>query len=40
MLPSQPTFEEASFTWETPEKRQKKLKAWLINQDVSKGEIR
>jgi hypothetical protein len=40
MLPNQPTYEEASFSWETPEKRQKKMKAWLINQDVSKGEIK
>lgn len=39
MLPNQPTYEEADFTWETSEKRQKKMKAWFINQDVSKGEI-
>ncbi len=35
MLPDQPTYLEAGHTWETSEKRQKKLKAWLINADVS-----
>jgi hypothetical protein len=35
MLPSQPTYAETGYTWESPGKRQKKLKAWLINADIS-----
>ena len=36
MLPSQPAYKETSFAWESPDKHQKKFKAWLINQDTSK----
>jgi 4-amino-4-deoxy-L-arabinose transferase-like glycosyltransferase len=35
MLPVQPILEETCFPWESVDKQQKKMKAWLINQDVS-----
>jgi len=35
MLPSQPAYAETCYKWERPERRQNKLKAWLINADIS-----
>jgi hypothetical protein len=35
MLPSQPAYAETRYTWESPDVCQKKLKAWLINADLS-----
>ncbi|HUU17296.1 MAG TPA: hypothetical protein VMW72_09115 [Sedimentisphaerales bacterium] len=35
LLPTQPTYMEDRRTWVSPEKHQKKLKAWLINPDRS-----
>jgi hypothetical protein len=35
MLPSQPTYKETCYLWESPNKHQKKYKAWLINHDIS-----
>jgi 4-amino-4-deoxy-L-arabinose transferase-like glycosyltransferase len=36
MLPSQPTYAETRYMWESPDACHKKLKAWLINVDISK----
>jgi hypothetical protein len=36
MLPSKPAHQEISYSWESPEKHQEKLRAWLINHDISK----
>jgi 4-amino-4-deoxy-L-arabinose transferase-like glycosyltransferase len=35
MLPAQAAYAEIQYKWELPEKHQKKLKAWLVNADVS-----
>jgi 4-amino-4-deoxy-L-arabinose transferase-like glycosyltransferase len=35
MLPSQPAYAETCYKWELPERRKNKLKAWLINVDIS-----
>jgi 4-amino-4-deoxy-L-arabinose transferase-like glycosyltransferase len=35
MLPSQPTYAETCYVWESPRIYEKKLKAWLINSDIS-----
>jgi 4-amino-4-deoxy-L-arabinose transferase-like glycosyltransferase len=35
MLPAQPAYAETCYKWELPERRQNKLKAWLINADNS-----
>jgi 4-amino-4-deoxy-L-arabinose transferase-like glycosyltransferase len=35
MLPQQPAFAETCFRWESPDRQLKKMKAWLINPDVS-----
>jgi hypothetical protein len=35
MLPAQPAYAETNYKWELPERLQKKLKAWLINANVS-----
>ena len=34
MLPQQPAFMEKCFSWESPDRQQKKMKAWLINPDT------
>lgn len=36
MLPFEPTCEETIYTWESVGAKEKKLKAWLINQAVSR----
>jgi 4-amino-4-deoxy-L-arabinose transferase-like glycosyltransferase len=38
MLPDKPTYVETAYSWESPEKRQKKMKAWLVSKDVSMAE--
>jgi hypothetical protein len=35
MLPSQPAYAETCYKWELPERRKNKLKAWLINTNIS-----
>jgi 4-amino-4-deoxy-L-arabinose transferase-like glycosyltransferase len=35
MLPAQPAYAETDYKWELPERHQKKLKAWLVNANVS-----
>jgi len=35
MLPSQPAYAETCYVWESPRRYEKKLKAWLINPDIS-----
>jgi hypothetical protein len=35
ILPSQPAYAETCYEWESPRICEKKLKAWLINADVS-----
>jgi len=35
MLPSQPAYTETRYAWESPDICEKKLKAWLIDADVS-----
>jgi hypothetical protein len=39
MLPSEPTCEETIYTWESNSAKEKKLKAWLINQAISRVDI-
>ena len=39
MLPSLPTYKETKYVWESHEKHQEKLRAWLINPNVSKFAI-
>jgi len=39
MLPSEPTCEETIYAWESPGTREKKLKAWLINRDVTRVDV-
>jgi 4-amino-4-deoxy-L-arabinose transferase-like glycosyltransferase len=36
ILPSLPTFKETDYPWESREKHQDKLRAWLINKNISK----
>jgi 4-amino-4-deoxy-L-arabinose transferase-like glycosyltransferase len=40
MLPSLPAYRETSYAWESPDKHQEKLKAWLINKDIAKFAIK
>jgi len=35
MLPAQPVYAETCYVWESPRICEKKLKAWLINSDIS-----
>ena len=35
MLPTQPVYAETQYKLELPERNPKKLKAWLVNADVS-----
>jgi len=39
MLPSEATCAETIYAWESPGTQQKKLKAWLINRDVTRVDV-